>query len=204
MTKQNFDIDIDVNSNCDKSRYGTRAIIFKKTDDGRNLIQPHPSGYYIESINIDNMFPDFASIDYKDAEELGFNKVDLLTNSSYDMFKSKDEVLEYFHKEIPWDMFEDEEFVQKLPHIANHFWLVSRIKPKSVDDLADCLALIRPGKKHLIEDYLEDKEHTRKNLYLRPKTGMYFKKSHSYSYAMMIVCVANKLFYDDIFKEMGL
>lgn len=199
-----FDIDIDVNSLCDKEDYGIRAVIYKE-ENGKGYIQPHPSGIYLEeNMPYDRMFPNFASMDYKSAEEAGFNKVDILTNSSYDLFKSKDEVLQYRDMEVPWNKFLDQEFVSKLPHISNHFELVAKVQPQSIHDLADALALIRPGKQHLIESYIKNKERTRRNLYVRPKNGMYFKKSHSYSYAMMIVTIANKLHYDDIKNEMGI
>lgn len=192
MTNKNYDIDIDVSSNTNKDDFGTRSIIYNEKTE---TITTHPSGYYLTKVPVDKV-TGTCSIDYKDMELKGYKKVDLLTNNSYDKFTSKQDVLDHLHKEVPWEKFLDPEFVRQLPHISNHFDLVERVKPRSIDDLADILALIRPGKAHLVEDYIKDKDKTRRNLYKRPKTGAYFKKSHSYSYAHMIACVANKIHYD--------
>lgn len=186
------DIDIDVKSHTVKDQYGVRAMIY---DPEKKQIRPHPSGYYVkDNIPVD---PEsgLASIDFKDAEQKGFQKIDLLTNSSYDMFESKQEILDTLNKEPDWSLLKDEKFVRTLPHIANHFELVSIIEPKSIQELADTLALMRPGKQHLIDSYLEDPDKTRPNLYRKPKKGFRFKRSHAVAYACMIVCVMNKKDY---------
>lgn len=183
------DIDVDVKSHTDKSKYGIRAMIY---DSEKKQIRPHPSGYYInDNIPVDKE-SELASLDFKDAEERGFQKIDLLTNSSYDMFESKEEILESLNKEPDWSLLKDEKFVKTLPHIANHFELVSIIEPTSIQELADTLALMRPGKQHLIDSYLENPDRTRPNLYRKPKKGFRFKKSHAIAYACMIVCIMNK------------
>jgi hypothetical protein len=40
--------------------------------------------------------------------------------------------------------------VEQLPHVHKHYDTVQSIAPKSIEDLAVVLALVRPGKKHLI------------------------------------------------------
>lgn len=187
---KSFDVDIDVKSHTEKDRYGVRAIIY---DSETLAVRPHPSGYFVEcAMPVDGMTGN-AALDYKDAEERGFIKVDILTNSAYDGFNSKQDVLNALDAEPDWDSLKDPEFVAQLPHIADHFDVVEQVSPQSIDDLADVLALIRPGKMHLLSDYLENKALVRQNLYRRPKTGMFFKKSHSYSYAAMIICVMNNI-----------
>jgi DNA polymerase III alpha subunit len=92
------------------------------------------------------------------------------------------------HKPPNWKLLEDEENVGKLFQIHNHFNVISQVKPKSVQELADCITLIRPGKKHLLPAYLKNRETTRKNsLYARTADGYSFKKSHAISYAFTIV-----------------
>jgi len=191
MTKKIGDIDIDLKSRTEKGEYGVRAIIH---DQDRNRIKPHPSGHYINSnIPVDGV-TGMAAIDHKDADELGFAKIDLLTNTSYDMFSSKQDVLDSLHKEPDWNLLLDEKFLKTLPQIGNHFDLVNKVKPKSIEDLADVLALMRPGKTHLLKSYLRNKDKVRPNLYRKPKSGFTFKKSHAIAYAAMIVCVMNKQF----------
>jgi hypothetical protein len=177
-----FDVDIDTTSKTDKKQYGIPAMIY---NEDQERINPHPSGVYLEEVPIDKL-TGLCSFDYKYGDEKGFMKVDILHNTVYDIFKSKKEVLEASENDIDWSILEDRKVVESLPHIAKHYDIIQKLKPKSVEDLADVLALIRPGKSNLIDSYIQNKEQTRRNLYKRPKTGMYFKKSHAISYALMI------------------
>lgn len=183
--RRTFDIDIDVSSKTNKEEFGTRAMIYH-----HEKVMPHPSGYYLEEVPID---PEtgLCSFDSEYGDSMGFQKVDLLSNTSYDAFKSKEEIIDCLNSPVNWSLLEDRKIVEKLPHIANHFELCERLSPKSIEDLADLLALIRPGKIHLIDRYIRDKEKVRKVLYKRSKSH-YFKKAHAISYASMIVCVLNK------------
>lgn len=187
--RRTFDVDIDVNAKVDKSKYGVRAMVYNSDTE---KVLAHPSGYYIEWVPVDEL-TGICSFDYEYGEAKGFMKIDLLTNSSYDAFLSKDEVITAYEQTPDWSLLEDEEFVATLPHIGKHFDLIKMIKPKSIDDLSDALALIRPGKKHLLNSYLTDKERIRHQLYRRSANEQnFFKKSHSYSYAAMIICVMNQ------------
>lgn len=185
-----FDIDIDVASHTKKDEFGTRAIIYvpEKKD-----IKPHPSGYYIkDGMPVDGK-TGMAAMDYKDAEAAGFIKVDLLTNTSYNTFESKEEVLEAVFTEPDWELLLDSEFVKTLPQLANHTEVVEEVAPKSIMELADTLALIRPGKRHLLEKYIQDKEKVRPNIYRQPiNGGYYYKKSHAVATAHQIVAIMNK------------
>lgn len=177
-----FDIDIDTASSTDKSLYGIPAMIY---NEDQERIAPHPSGVYLEDVPIDHK-TNLCSFDYKHGDERGFMKVDILHNSVYDTFSSKEEVLTASEGDIDWSILSDRSVVESLPHIAKHYDTIQKVKPKSVEDLADVLALIRPGKISLLDSYIKNKKQTRRNLYKRPATGMYFKKSHSISYALMI------------------
>lgn len=190
-TAKLFDVDIDVtSSSCKKGKYGVRAFVY---NEKTRRISQHPSGTYLEEVPID-MMTGMAAFDYKYGDEAGYYKVDLLTNNAYNNIKSKSELLELVDMETPWEKFLDEEFVSRLPHIANHFEIVRKVGPRSIEDLADILALIRPGKAEMIDSYLESKISTRRNLYRKPTNGkIYFKKSHAIGYAVMITVVAKKL-----------
>lgn len=177
-----FDIDIDTASSTDKSLYGIPAMIYNEEQE---RIAPHPSGVYLEDVPIDHK-TNLCSFDYKYGDDNGFMKVDVLHNSVYDVFTSKEEVLTASEGDIDWSVLSDRSVVESLPHIAKHYDTIQKVKPKSVEDLADVLALIRPGKISLLDSYIKNKKQTRRNLYKRPATGMYFKKSHAISYALMI------------------
>lgn len=184
------DIDIDVAPAIDRNRYGIRAIMY---DEAKESIVAHPSGIYVDChMNADEEMPTQATISYEEAETVGFTKLDLLTNSSYDLFDSKAEVLRLLAKEPEWTMLEEQEVCDALPQISGHIDLIRALKPKSIEDLADLLALIRPGKIHLLSRYTHDKVAARKELYTKV-SAIYFKKSHAVAYAHMIVCVMNKM-----------
>jgi len=187
--KKSFDVDIDVSSQCKKEKYGIRSSIY---NEETKKFLPHPSGYYLEDVPLDPLTKR-CSMDYKDAEQLGYDKVDLLTNTSYDSIRSKKELLELIKQPVNWDLLQQEKIVSILPHINKHFDVINKLRPRSIEDLADVLALIRPGKIHLMDEYIKNKDVVRKKLYLRPGNDkIYFKKSHAVSYAMMIVCALNQ------------
>lgn len=184
---KSFDVDIDIKPTIDRTKYGTRAMVYNETTQ---KISPHAAGIYLHDVPVDPV-TNLCAFDYKHGNQQGHPKVDLLNNTAYELFESKQDIIDTMEVSVDWDLFLDEEIVSKLPHIGNHFDLVRRISPMSVLDLADVLALIRPGKSHLVSDYIKNKDKTRKVLYRR-STEAYFKKSHAISYAMMIVLVLVK------------
>lgn len=185
-----FDIDIDVKqSSINKSEYGVRGIIIK---DGK--IHPHPSGYYINGDMPKDPITGNSPMDYQLADELGYHKIDILTNSVYEWFSDKEDLEQCVNTEPTWELLESDNYLSKLPHIKDYGHVIKELKPSSVMELADVIALIRPGKIHLYDAYVKDKEKTRPNLYRKPNNnGMYFKKSHAISYAMMIKALLVKL-----------
>ena len=88
-----------------------------------------------------------------------------------------------------WELLEHQEVVEKLFHINNHFDIVKQYKPKSLEQLAMILAIIRPGKRHLVGKTWEQVE---ADVWIKPKDDTYFfKKSHSYGYALAIIVQLN-------------
>lgn len=183
--RRDFDVDIDVKSSFNREKIGTRAMVYNRDSE---KILPHPSGVYIEEVPVDPI-TGLCSFDYKYGAEHGFMKIDLLSNSVYDKFKTKDDILYAAYHDVDWREFERKETVEQLPHIANHFDIVEQVGPKSIEELADILALIRPGKRYLLDEYVQNKKSAQRKLYRRPREDLnYFKKSHAISYAVMIVC----------------
>lgn len=202
MTTQ-YDIDIDVAPNVTKENYGKRIGIY---NEEQLKFVPHPSGYVINETSLEDAFTGLFPVPFQDIDETQAMKVDLLTNTSYGLFSSKEEVLYYRNKihKFDFSLLQKRDFVEQLPHISNHFYVLVDIQPQSPMQLADVLALIRPGKVHLIDQYKASPEKTRQMLYTRPHKGMYFKKSHATAYAVMILTVACRLSENRVERLFGL
>lgn len=187
-TNQNInqaDIDIDFKTDFDpKSVFHdwTKASIY---DEKTQSLKPHVCGCYPQKIPQDPVSK-LSAIPYDLAESFGYVKLDFLHLSFYDIFSSRDEIKALLKLEPKWELLEQKEVVEKLFQLSRHFQVVSKIKPKSLNELADTLALIRPGKKDFIGLYLKDKESCRKILYVKDDSNFSFKKAHAYSYAMVI------------------
>jgi len=164
-------------------------------------LRKHPAGVYFQSIPVDKE-TDLAAIPYNKAQECGYYKVDLLHLSLLNNFIDKNEIREFLKKEPDWQMLEDREIVVQLFQIKNHFDVVSRVKPKSVQQLADVLALIRPNKRKLLDAYLRSPDIIReKYLYVRDegdKTS--FRRSHAVAYALTIKLQMNYLKINSLYE----
>ena len=178
-----MDIDIDTPVSFRPEKYfpWTRASLIKDED-----IRPHTVGYYPQNIAVDDVTK-LSAIPYEEAEQLGYLKIDFLHLGVYSHFKSRDEIDALLDIEPDWGLLLVPSEQKKLFQLAKHGDLLDIVKPKSLDDLADCNALIRPGKKQLLKLYLSQKEATRRILYAKDERGYTFKKSHAIAYAMVIV-----------------
>ncbi|MGI0075882.1 MAG: hypothetical protein ACREAU_00570 [Nitrosopumilaceae archaeon] len=179
-----MDIDIDLKSSFFPEKYFPECVRASRVEN--QILTKHNTGVYFQTIPVDS-WTNLAAIPYKEAENLGYVKIDFLHLSVLDIFESKQEIRALLKKEPNWDLLQSRENVSKLFHLHNHYDIVRQVKPKSVIEIADCLALIRPGKKHLIEAYLKDRDATRPVLYKKSKDGYMFKKSHAVSYSLTIV-----------------
>ncbi len=180
-----MDIDLDLKTDFDPLEIfdeAVRASMVKNND----LIK-HNVGVYFQSIPVDSL-TGLAAIPYKQAEEVGYFKVDFLHLSLLDVFDSKEEIRELLKLEPDWSLLMRPDVVSKLFQISKQYDLVSKLVPKSVQELADVLAIMRPGKRQLVDAYLKDKEKIRPLLYKQhddDKTS--FRQSHSIAYALNIV-----------------
>lgn len=180
-----MDIDIDFKVDFDANKIFPNAVQASMVKN--NELVRHPCGQYFQHIAVDQV-TGLAAIPYEEAEILGYFKIDFLHLSHLEPIQSKQEIRDLIKKEPNWDLLLDEQQVQKLFHINRHYDLLYRVRPSSVEELADCLALIRPSKKHLVNDYLRNKEYVRRHLYTKTdQDKYYFKKSHSLAYALTIV-----------------
>lgn len=181
-----MDIDLDTKSDFKP------AAIFKDVTlasmlKGGELVR-HPCGTYFQNIAHDPI-TNYAAIPHKEAQDLGYFKVDFLHLSLLDDFDSKAEIRALMKQEPDWNLLLDEDHVAKLFHIKLHYAMINRIKPRSIQVLADAIALIRPGRRRLLDQYLQDPKYVRDNLlYVKNAEDEYsFKRGHALAYAINIV-----------------
>lgn len=176
-----MDIDIDIPSSFDRSTFPwARATVVR---DGQ--MTPHPCGMHPQTIPIDPL-TGLSAIPYEDAEDIGFFKIDFLHLGVYSFFTKRSEIDELLQKDPDWSLLQVQSNHSKLFQLANHGELLLKLKPKSLLDLADVLALIRPGKRQLVPLYQKDKEMARKLLWAKGDEGYSFKKSHALGYAYVV------------------
>lgn len=180
-----MDVDIDFRTDFDPLKYFETAIRASMVKGGE--LVKHPAGAYLQTMPKDKL-TGLAAIPYDKAEELGYTKIDFLHLSILDHFSSKQEIRALLKTEPDWFLLESADTVGKLFQLHKHFDVVYAVKPRSVQELADCIALIRPGKRNLIQSYLKNRERTRKELYKPSSDGKYhFKRAHAVAYALTIV-----------------
>lgn len=185
-TKIDFDVDIDMANREDFLRLVNHIPASIKHEDG--TYSKHNTGVYFQTIP---SFPleGFSSIEYETAEEDGWFKVDVLNNGIYKDVRDEAHLTELMNIEPLWDLLEHEEFVSQLFHISNYSNILAQYKPTSVEQLAMILAIIRPGKKHLIGKSWNE---ITKQVWIKPSDGSYyFKHSHAIAYAVAIVVQMN-------------
>ena len=188
MTKNNFDIDLDFASREDALQHLRHYKASMVRNDG--TMARHTSGVYFTDIPHD--VDGTATVNYKDAEDRGYFKIDFLNVSVYEQVKSEKHLVELMTKEPPWERLLERDFCEKLIHVGNyHSMICSLPEPiNSIPRLAMFIALIRPGKKHLIGHTWSE---IAKTIWDKTDDGYAFKKAHAVSYAHLIVVHMNLL-----------
>jgi hypothetical protein len=151
----------------------------------------HNSGVYVTDIPRDP-FLGTAAVDYHEAEQRGYFKLDLLNVSVYQLIKDQDHYQAMLERTPPWSrLWEDTEWAQQIVHIGNYVDLLRRMKPDSVPRMAAFISIIRPGKAHLqgqdwatVFSQVWDGDNSQ---------GFVFKKSHAVSYACLVALHMNLL-----------
>ena len=155
--------------------------------------EKHKTGVYFHAIPT-NPITGNASLDYKKAEDRGYFKIDCLNVNIYKQVKSEQELVELMIQEPDWDMLTDQKTVDNLFHLNGHFNIVSKLKPRNIEQLAAVLAIIRPAKRQLMhKDWVD----IMNEVWVKPTDGSYFfKKSHAVAYAQAIVVQMNLIARD--------
>ena len=148
----------------------------------------HNTGVYCHKIPV-NPLTGLSTIDYDEAEQRGYFKIDFLNVSVYKNIKNEEHLVKLMEQEPLWDLLQQDDFVNLLFHLNGHGDILKKTCPNSIEQLAAVLAMIRPAKRHLIG---KDWTTIMKEVWVKPEDGSYyFKRSHAISYAMVVVVHMN-------------
>lgn len=191
MARAKTDIDIDVKDRTDILKCIPHIQGTEKLDE--NGLLKHKTGVYFHKIPVDPI-TGYASIQYDIAEDVGYQKFDLLNVSAYEHVRDRAHLAELVHRVPDWTLLQVPEIVNQLFQLKNYGSLLHIWKPTNLDELAMFLAIIRPAKRHL--QGCNSWEDISKSVWdlstLKP--GEYaYKKAHAYSYALLILVQLNAL-----------
>lgn len=179
------DIDIDF---ADRNKILDIIKHVPATISEKGVNRKHNTGVYSSSIPV-NPLTGCSSIEYKEAEKRGYFKIDFLNVSIYQGVKNEEHLIKLLNQEPLWDLLLEDEFTNNLFHVNGHGSILRTMKPKSIEELAAVLAIIRPAKRYLIG---KDWSFVKNEVWLKPEGDEYFfKKAHAIAYACAIVVQMN-------------
>ena len=154
-------------------------------------VRRHNSGVYVTDIPQDPVNR-CAAIDYEQAEQLGYFKIDLLNMSVYQLVTGPEHYATAVATDPEWNrLWQEPEWAKQLAHVGNYTDLLKEMRPDSIPRMAAFISIIRPGKAHLqrqpwpmVFDSVWDGDESR---------GYTFKKSHAISYAALVALHMNLL-----------
>lgn len=150
----------------------------------------HNTGVYFQEIP-HNPFSNLSTIDYKSAEDRGYFKIDCLNVSVYEGVRNEGHLAKLLNDEPNWALLEYQDIVDQLFHINGHYDIVNKLRPRSIEQLAAVLAIIRPAKRYLADS---DWSKIDREVWIKPDNDEYFfKKSHALAYAAAIAVQLNAL-----------
>jgi hypothetical protein len=178
------DIDIDF-ADRDHVLKLIQHVPARQTAQGRR----HNSGIYVTDIPWDAV-NGCAAIDYEQAEQRGYFKLDFLNMSVYQLVRDNQHYQDMLARTPNWSrLWQDPTWAQQLVHVGNYTDLLATMRPDSIARMAAFIAIIRPGKAHLQDQPWDqvfasvwDGDDSR---------GFVFKKSHSVGYAQLVALHMN-------------
>jgi DNA polymerase III alpha subunit len=155
--------------------------------DGNKLVK-HNTGVYLHEVPM-NAVEGISAVPYEEAEEQGYFKIDFLNVGIYKGVRDETHLIQLMETEPLWDLLEQDDFTQHLFHVNGHGSILRQSKPRSIEQLAAVLAMIRPAKRYLIG---KDWTTVMTEVWTKPENDeYYFKKSHATAYAVAIVVQMN-------------
>ena len=188
MTNKKFASDIDIDFGNRDSALAVLDVTPASIARDGTLVR-HNTGVYATDIPRDP-FTGMASIDHKAAEDLGYAKLDFLNVGVYTGVRSEQHLEELMAHEPLWDLLQDREFCSQLIHIGNHYDTMMRMPEpvNTIPRMAMFLAVIRPGKRHLIGQTWARVAET---VWEATDEGYVFKKAHAVAYAHLVAVHMN-------------
>ena len=179
------DIDIDF---ADREQVLTLLDVTPSSIIRDGKLVKHNTGVYATDIPVDP-FSGSASLDYTDAEDRGYMKLDFLNVHVYKQVKSEEHLIKLM-QEPDWSKLYDSSICAQLIHINNHYDTLLKMPEKvdSIPRLAMFLAVIRPAKRHLIGRTWKEVAAT---VWDKVEGEYAFKRSHSVAYAQLVVVNLN-------------
>lgn len=179
-----MDVDIDITPEFKPLTLFKNWTRASTLHDGK--LEPHNVGVYPQQIAVDPV-TGLAAVPFEEAEELGYLKIDFLPLHVYKHFKTRGEIEVLLKKEPDWNLLLVPTQQEKLFQLRKHGDLLTELRPRSIIEVADIMALIRPGKKQFAGLYKKNREAARLILYAKNESGYSFKKSHSAAYAYVVL-----------------
>lgn len=180
-----MDIDIDF---FDRNSALNLVKHIKASRVSQGKVVAHNTGVYLQSIPYDPI-TNLAGIEYKQAEQRGYFKIDFLNVGMYEGVRDEVHLLKLMEAEPLWDLLLEDDFTEKLFHVNGHGSILREMKPQNVEQLAAVLAVIRPAKRYLIG---KDWKTVEAEVWVKPEGDEYFfKKAHAVAYSMAIVVQMN-------------
>ena len=186
---KNFNSDIDIDF-ADRDQVLALLDVTPSSIIRDGKLVKHNTGVHPTEIPVDP-FTGWASLDYNDAESRGYIKLDFLNVNVYKQVRDEQHLVELM-REPDWTRLYDPAICQQLIHVNNHYDTLLKM-PEPVDTiprLAMFLAVIRPGKRHLIGKAWKDVAAT---VWDRVEGEYSFKKAHAIAYAQLVVVNLNLL-----------
>lgn len=148
----------------------------------------HNTGVYFHSVPIDPL-TNLCEVPYDEADAYGYFKIDFLNAGLYKGIRNEQHLEELMDREPLWDLLEQDDFANLLFHVNGHGGILRQMKPRSIEQLAAILAMIRPAKRYLIG---KDWNTVMAEVWIKPENDdYYFKKSHATAYAVAIAVQMN-------------
>lgn len=182
------DIDIDFANRDNALSYFKHIKSSRLNVEDKKSLVSHNSGIYVQPIPYDPR-SNLSTIDYLEADSRGYFKIDFLNVSIYKDIKSQEHLDKLMNTEPIWELLEDDSFVDLVFHINGHGDVLRQMKPRSIEQLAAVLSVIRPAKRYLIG---KEWNTVLVEVWQKPTNNdYYFKKSHAISYAMAVIVHMN-------------
>lgn len=182
-----MDIDVDF-SNRTRALELFKHIPASRVDNG--TLVKHNTGVYFHPVPI-FAEKNISAIPHTQGEEHGYFKVDFLNVGIYNNVRNEAHLIALMNKDPIWELLEQDEFSNMLFHINGYGDVLRQMKPKSIEQLAAVLAVIRPAKRHLVG---KDWTTVNKEVWnINSNDGYAFKRSHATAYATAIVVQMNAI-----------